>query len=188
MTNAAEEIQSYFEKFQSSPALQAEYQENPIAFLKQSELPQEYIDELIGTLNEIEQLKSQSNEDEVKHLSNYQPEVGPLMGPAKGKPTVKLQKYKNKFGWLLGYHLVLNNQATDDVSDGLMAVATLTGLIAAANPEIISKTVAAGIAAALFAEGSAMKIVNRGRGVYYYLNPLLIGTPALLVSLIPLPN
>ena len=71
----------------------------------------------------------------------------------------------------------------------MLATATLTGLIAAANPEVISKTLAAAIAAALFAEVSAMKIVNRGKGVYYYINPLFLLVPAtLVVSLIPLPN
>lgn len=188
MSDAAT-IEAFFQKFQNDPDMQAAYMQDPIAFLKASELPDEYSNELIRNLEDQHQIKTQLSAPEtVRHMQGLTLEREPLLGPQKGRPVITLQKSTNKWHWVTGYYLVLNNQATDDISDGLMASATLTGLISAANPEILSKTIAAGIAAALFAEASTMKIINRGRGVYYYLNPLLIGTPALLISLVPLPN
>lgn len=199
MSDSATAIEGFFEKFSTDESLQEQYSKNPIEFLENSDLPKDFAAELIAKIQEVQQVSNavsapsdtakRGAEVDYPHMSGFVPEKELLTGPQKGKPTVKLQKIKGKFGWVTGYYLILNNQATDDVSDGLMAAATLTGLIAAANPEVFSKATAAAIAAALFAEGSAMKIVNRGKGVYYYINPLLLLVPAsLVVSLIPLPN
>lgn len=200
MSDVAAQIENFFSTFENDESMQAEYSKDPIGFLKSSDLPKEYADELIANLQELRQVSESVSAptdtalrgaavEEYGHMSGFVPEKPILTGPQKGKPRITLQKTTNKWHLVTGYYLVLNNQATDDISDGLLAVATLTGLIAAANPEVISKTLAAAIAAALFAEGSAMRIINRGKGVYYYLNPLLLATSGLLVvSLVPLPS
>jgi hypothetical protein len=183
MSDIAAQVQDFYSVFSADKAMQEQYLKDPEAFLKASTLPSEYVDELIEEMHAA-QVSAETAEPTDRPI---------LTGPKKSKPKITISTKKFLCVPTL-YTISLNTQAVDDIAEGLLVVAALAGMVLAADPEPFTKATAGIFAGALIVESRVMKLMDRGKGVHYYVSPLLLTTlayvmpPVFAAQLVPLPN
>jgi hypothetical protein len=165
MSDNTAQIQEFYRTFATDEAMQEQYLKDPEAFLKASALPSAYVGEL------LEEMRSPQFPAETEGVA----EAPILAGAKKGKPKITVST-KKWHGIPTLYTIRLNTQAVDDIAEGLLVVAGLAGMLLAADPEPFTKVTAGVLAGALIVESRAMKLVDRGNGVHYFLSPLLMAT------------
>lgn len=175
----AREIQLFLERFKQDQSLQQEYLQDPSRFLTETVPQREYGLEVQAIES---RLSAQARTEPDKAVPGPEPTSthSELLMALPGGAAVTFEPTMGKWSVVTGYYLVLNEKATTDVVNGLTAAGTLAGLIAAANPELVSKTAAAIIAGAVVLEVLAIKTMDGGNGVYFYVNPFLLQTVTLL--------
>ena len=174
MTELNEEAEAYVSMFRQNQALQEEYIKNSSRFFE-GVTPKEYGLELQAFESKIS-AECRSAIDSA--VSNFQ--VAPrvhlealLKAPGDGKFEIRFEPTTGNFSFVTGYYLILNEQATKDIANGDRTLAALTGFVFAADPELLSKATAGIIASALLLGASVITLMDAGKGVYYYMNPLL---------------
>lgn len=174
-------IARFLEKYRQDEGLQQEYLRSPSRFLAETVPQREYA-------LEVQTIESRLSSECRMALNKavLHPELTAttdserLLAGLPGGAEVTFQPTTGTWSVVTGYYLVLNEKATTDLVNGLTTAGALAGLIAGANPEILSKTTAAIIAGALLLDVLAIKVMDGGKGVYFYVNPFLLSTVSVL--------
>jgi hypothetical protein len=143
----AGEVNRFLETYRRDEALQREYLQNPSRFLAEIVPQREYAFEVQALESRLASESRTALDKAVLHpeLSARTGSDGMLSAGLPGGAEVTFEATMGTWSAITGYYLVLNEKATTDVVNGLTTAGTLAGLIAGANPEVLSKATAAGL-------------------------------------------